>query len=366
MYRIFTLSPGSTSTKFAVFEDTVKVLSRNVTHDPATLGAFRQVSDQLPYRMHEILSTLDEQGIKVESIDAFSAYSGGLQPMEGGIYRVNEKILADSRSGKTANHPAVLGAQMIAAMSERTGSPSFLVNPPDVDEFEDSARITGIPGLYRESHVHVLNQKEIGARCAAALGKKYEESNLVVAHIGGGLSVTAQKNGRIIDANDVLNGDGPMAPNRSGSVPAAPLVKMAFSGRYTERELLDLIGRTGGLKAHLGTDDTLEIKRLIREGDRHAERIYRAMAYQLSKFIGAYAVVLKGCVDAIALTGGVSRDEEIFVPTIRKFCEWIAPVLVFAGDFEMEALAAGAIRALSGEETVKEYTGIPVWDGFHD
>ncbi len=363
-YKIFTLSPGSTSTKLAVFEDDKMVFKANVAHDPEKLKSFAEISDQLPYRKETILSELDKAGISLKDMDAYAAYSGGLVPLLGGIYPVNEAILKDSREGKTVKHPAILGSQLIHAFSEEFGgAPAYLVNPPDVDEFEDLARVTGMKGVYRESRVHVLNQKEVAMRFAKELGKKYEDCNFVVAHVGGGLSVTAQKHGLIVDGNDVLNGDGPMAPNRSGSMPAVPIIKMCFSGEYTEKEMIAKVSKTGGLLGHLGTDSALEIGEKIKAGDKYAKLIYDAMAYQLCKFIGSYAVVLEGKVDGIVLTGGVSNDK-YFTDQIEKRCGWIAPIKVYGGDFEMEALANGAIRALKGEEELKEYTGVPVWDGF--
>ena len=363
-YKIFTLSPGSTSTKLAVFEDDKMVFKANVAHDPEKLKSFAEISDQLPYRKETILSELDKAGISLKDMDAYAAYSGGLVPLLGGIYPVNEAILKDSREGKTVKHPAILGSQLIHAFSEEFGgAPAYLVNPPDVDEFEDLARVTGMKGIYRESRVHVLNQKEVAMRFAKELGKKYEDCNFVVAHVGGGHSVTAQKHGLIVDGNDVLNGDGPMAPNRSGSMPAVPIIKMCFSGEYTEKEMIAKVSKTGGLLGHLGTDSALEIGEKIKAGDKYAKLIYDAMAYQLCKFIGSYAVVLEGKVDGIVLTGGVSNDK-YFTDQIEKRCGWIAPIKVYGGDFEMEALANGAIRALKGEEELKEYTGVPVWDGF--
>ncbi len=362
-FRIFTLSPGSTSTKLAVFENETMVFKANVTHDPEVLKTFKEIKDQLPYRMETIMLELEKENIKLDDIDAFAAYSGGLEPMVGGIYPVNEMVLKDSREGRTVKHPALLGSQIIDAFAKQFHVPAYLVNPPDVDEFEDLARVTGIKDLYRESRVHVLNQKEVAMRYAKEIGKKYEESNFVVAHIGGGLSVTAHKKGKIIDGNDVLNGDGPMAPNRSGSVPAVPIIKMCFSGKYTEKEMIEKISKQGGLLGHLGTDDTRTIKKRVEEGDQYAKLIYDAMAYQLAKFIGSYACVLEGKVDGIILTGGVSNDE-YFVNNIKKYCDFLAPIKVYGGDFEMEALASGAIRALSKEETLKEYTGLPVWNGF--
>lgn len=362
-YKIFTLSPGSTSTKLAVFENENELFKINVTHDPEVLKNFKEISDQLDYRKETILGEVSRAGINLEEMDAFAAYSGGLESMAGGIYPVNEMILKHSKEGRTVKHPAILGAQLIYAFSKVYQTPAFLVNPPDVDEFEDLARITGLKNLYRESRVHVLNQKEVAMRYAMEIGKSYEECNFVVAHVGGGLSITAQKKGKIVDGNDVLNGDGPMAPNRSGSLPLVPIIKMCYSGEFSEKEMVAKISKTGGLLGHLGTDDTRIIKKRIEDGDQYAKLIYDGMAYQLSKFIGSYAAVLEGCVDGIILTGGVS-NEPYFVENIKKYCSFIAPIKVYGGDFEMEALAAGAIRGLTGIEELKTYTGIPAWSGF--
>jgi butyrate kinase len=200
-------------------------------------------------------------------------------------------------------------------------------------------------------------------RAAAELGKKYEDCNFVVCHVGGGLSITAQKHGKIVDGNDVLNGDGPMAPNRSGYVPLLPIIKMCFSGKYTEKEMKTKVSKTGGLVSLLGTDNMLEIKNRIARGDKWAKLVYENFAYQLAKYIGSYACVLEGKVDAIVMTGGVSNDAD-FIANVKRLAGWIAPFIVYGGDFEMEALASGAIRALSGEEDTKEYTGKPVWSGF--
>lgn len=362
-YKIFTLSPGSTSTKLAVFENEKQIFKANVAHDPEKLKTFAEISDQLDYRKETILDELKNAEISLAEMDAFAAYSGGLESMVGGIYPVNDMILKHSREGRTVKHPAILGSQLIHAFSEEYGAPAYLVNPPDVDEFQDLARVTGLKGIYRESRVHVLNQKEVAMRYAAELGKKYEECNFVVCHVGGGLSITAQKHGLIIDGNDVLNGDGPMAPNRSGEVPAVPLIKMCFSGKYNEKEMIAKISKTGGLLGHLGTDNTLEIEKKIEDGDKYAKLILDGMAYQLSKYIGSYAVVLEGEVDGIILTGGVSNSK-YFTDQIAKRCKWVAPIKIYGGDFEMEALAAGAVRVLNGSEEAKEYTGIPVWNGF--
>ncbi|MCR4752175.1 MAG: butyrate kinase [Eubacterium sp.] len=362
-YKIFTLSPGSTSTKLAVFDGEERLFKANVQHDPEKLKSFARVSEQKPYRVETILEELKKNDIDIAGMDAFAAYSGGLVSTPGGIFPVNDKILEDCSSGRLMEHPAILGAQIIGAFAEQTGKPAYLVNPPDVDEFDDIARLCGIKGIHRESHVHVLNQKEVAMRAAAELGKKYQECNFVVVHAGGGLSITAQKQGRIVDGNDVLNGDGPAAPNRSGYVPLLPIIKMCFSGKYTEAEMKAQVSKTGGLISLVGTDDMLKIKERIAAGEKWAALVYDWFAYQLAKYIGSYACVMEGKVDAIVMTGGVSNDTD-FIANVKKYAGWIAPFIVYGGDFEMEALAAGAIRALDGVEETKEYTGIPVWEKF--
>lgn len=362
-FRIFTLSPGSTSTKLAVFDGTEQLFKAVVRHDPEILKSFARVSDQKSYRVECILQNLAEAGTDIADMDAFAAYSGGLVSTPGGIFPVNAKMLEDCTSGRLMEHPAILGAQIIDDFSKKTGKPAMLVNPPDTDEFDDIARISGIKGIYRESHVHVLNQKETAIRAAGSLGKRYEECRFVVCHVGGGLSITAHKEGRIVDGNDVLNGSGPMAPNRSGAVPLLPVVKMCYSGNYSLDDMKKMISRAGGLASLLGTDDTMEIERRIAAGDEWAKLVYDAFAYNLAKEIGAYACVLEGKADAVVMTGGVSNDER-FIENVKKYAGWIAPFIVYGGDFEMEALASGAIRALTGEEPLQEYTGIPVWNGF--
>lgn len=362
-YKIFTLSPGSTSTKLAVFDGEERLFKANVQHDPEKLKSFARVSEQKPYRVETILAELKANGINLQDMDAFAAYSGGLVSTPGGIFPVNGKILEDCTSGRLMEHPAILGAQIIDAFAKEHNKPAYLVNPPDVDEFEDVARITGIKGIYRESHVHVLNQKEVAMRAAKQLGKAYGECNFVVCHVGGGLSITAQKQGKIVDGNDVLNGEGPMAPNRSGCVPLMPVVKMCYSGEYTLRQMKEKISKAGGLVSLLGTDNMLEIKSRIQKGDRWAALVYENFAYQLGKHIGSYACAMEGKVDAIVMTGGVSNDED-FIANVKKYAGWIAPFIVYGGDFEMEALASGAVRALIREEELQEYTGVPVWSGF--
>lgn len=361
-YRIMTLSPGSTSTKVAVFDGTEPVFKINVTHPADELAQFEMAADQFEYRKTTILQALDDKGVKLEDIDAFSGYCGGMGPTVGGTYAIDETV-CDHVMNAGINHPAILGAPLLYAFAQETGKPAYAVNQPDTDELEDVARITGYPGVYRKSHVHCLNQKEVSIRYATEIGKKYDECNIITAHVGGGLSVACHAHGRMIDANDVLEGSGPFAPNRSGDVPLKPIVKLAFSGEHAKKEIDGIIGKTGGLLGLCGTDDTRAICKRIDEDDAWAHLAYDAMAYQVAKAIGAFATVVKGRVDGIVLTGGVSNDP-YFVRYVTERVGWIAPVKVYGGDFEMEALAAGAVRALDGIDTIMTFTGKPSWNGF--
>ena len=363
-YKVFAINPGSTSTKIAMFEGDKEVFSKNVSHDAEKLKEFKEISDQFDYRKETILKELAEAGQTLEGVDAFSARGGGLVNVEGGVYKVGEKLLEHARVGYTVKHPATLGAQLADAFAKEYGGVAFVVNPPDVDEFTDVARVTGLKGIYRESRIHALNQKEIGIRYAAKRGKKYEDLNLIICHIGGGISVTAHNHGKMVDSNDIANGDGPMAPTRCGQLPVKDVVTICFSGKYTEKEMREKITKTGGLVDHLGTSDAREVTEMIKNGNQYAKLIYDAMIYEIGKTAGSMAAVLCGKVDGIIFTGGISHDKYV-VEKLTEMLSFIAPITVMAGEFEMEALAAGAIRVLSGKEEAKTYTGIPVWNGFN-
>jgi butyrate kinase len=362
-YRIFTINPGSTSTKIALFENDREIFSVNVSYDAARLKEFREISDQFLYRKETILSELAKQNISLKRIDAFVGRGGGLVGLEGGTYTINETLLHHARIGFTVKHPATLGSQLAYDFALTYGGKAFVVNPPDVDEFQLVARVSGLHDVLRESRGHPLNQKEVGMRYAAEISKRYEDLNLIISHIGGGVTVTAHRKGRMVDSTDVINGDGPMAATRAGAIPAVAIIKMCYSGKYTEREMYDRITKNGGLVDHLGTADVREIQERIKNGDAYAKLIYDAMIYQIGKSIGAYATVLKGKVDAILLTGGIPHDPYL-VEKITDMVKFIAPVKVYAGEFEMEAMAAGALRVLTGQEQPKTYTGVPVWNGF--
>lgn len=363
-YKVFAINPGSTSTKIAMFEGDTMIFSKNVSHDAEKLKEFKEISDQFDYRRETILAELKAAGQTLEGVDAFSARGGGLVNIEGGVYQVGEKLLEHARTCFTVKHPATLGSQLAAAFAAEYGGQAYVVNPPDVDEFTDVARVTGLKGIYRESRIHALNQKEIGIRYGKKLGKRYEDLNLIICHIGGGISVTAHAHGKMVDSNDIANGDGPMAPTRCGQLPVKDVIAMCFSGKYTEREMKDKVTKTGGLVDHLGTSDAREVGKMIEEGNQYAKLIYDAMIYEIGKTAGSMAAVLKGKVDGIVLTGGISYDAYV-VESLKEMLSFIAPIEVMAGEFEMEALAAGAVRVLKGEEEAKVYTGEPVWNGFH-
>lgn len=362
-YRIFAINPGSTSTKIALFEGDDMVFSKNVTHDADHLKEFKEISDQFGYRKETILEELKNANLSLDGIDAFSARGGGLVNIEGGVYNIGEQLLAHARVGFSVKHPATLGSQLADDFAREYGGQAFVVNPPDVDEFIDEARVTGLKGVYRESRIHALNQKEIGIRYAKETGRRYEELNLIICHIGGGISVTAHCQGKMVDSNDIANGDGPMAPTRCGQLPVKDVITLCFSGEFTEKEMRDKVTKTGGLVDHLDTSDAREVGEMIKNGDDYAKLIYDAMIYQIAKTAGSMAAVLHGKVDAIIFTGGISYDRYV-VEQLSNKLSFLAPIAVMPGEFEMQALAAGAVRVLSGEEQAKEYTGKPVWSGF--
>lgn len=357
--KTFVINPGSTSTKIALFEDESCLFSKNVSHDSKTLGEFQDISDQLPYRMETILEILKENNIDLRGVDAFVGRGGSILPLESGIYEVDELLLVHSKMAMGGvRHPANLGVQIAEEFRKQYGGRCFTVNPPMVDEYEEIARITGIEGVYRESHLHALNLKETAIRHAEKQGKRYEDCNYIVCHIGGGISVSAHKKGKMVDGNDIVGGEGPMAPTRCGHVPVIGILN------YAKEKGLDaafaLCSKSGGFVSHLGTSDAIEVTKRAEQGDRRAELIWHAMIYQIEKCIGEMAAVLKGDVDGILLGGGMVHSKEL-VERITADCAWIAPVSAYPGEFEMEALSAGAIRVLTGKEKAKKYTGEPVW-----
>ena len=352
---ILAINPGSTSTKMAVFEDEKPMVLRSISHSPEELSQFDDVIEQLDYRKQLILKELERMNVPLE-FEAVIGRGGLVKPIAGGVYEINEAMLTDTYSGIAMhNHACNLGC-LIAHEIAKTipGCRSFIADPGVVDELNDYARISGSPLMNRICIWHALNQRAIARRFANEIGKKYEDLNLIVCHLGGGISVAAHDHGRAVDTNNALDGEGPFSPERAGSLPAADLIRLCFSGKYSEKQLLKRIAGQAGLNAHLGTNNCMEIERRIAEGDKHAELILNAMIYHVAKNIVAEAAVLFGKVDAILLTGGLARSEYI-VSRLRERISFVAPTYCFPGEDELEALALNALAVLRGKREVKVY-----------
>ena len=361
-YKIFALNPGSTSTKLAMFEDDKPVFITKAIHTADELAKYPKIADQFAYRRDTILAAVAKEGATLEGVDCFVARCGGLQPCEGGVYAVTDKVVEDCFSGYTV-HPAILGGKLAQSFAEEFGGKALLLNPPDTDEFQDVARVTGLHDVYRTSNVHMLNQKETAIRAAAEMGRKYEDCNFVVAHIGGGVSVTAHRKGKAVDSNSIIMGEGPITPTRAGALPTIPFMDLCYSGKWTRDEMYDRLNKSGGFVDLLGTSEATDVTAMIDGGNKYAELVYNAFIYQIGKEIGAMAAVLHFDVDAILLGGGIVHDKRV-VNGLTAMCGKIAPIRAYPGEFEMEALAAGALRALRGEEPIKTYTGVNVFQGF--
>ncbi len=361
-FKVLAINPGSTSTKVGLFENDTPLFKTTVEHDAAELKKFGKVWEQLDYRAETILNVLKENGFSIDGCDAFVGRGGGIEPSPGGTYLVSDLLLQHVTRG-IDQHPATLGSQLAARFAAQVGVPAYIVNSPDSDELWDVARITGFADIFRSSNVHVLNQKETAIRVAKDLGLKYGEHNFIVAHLGGGVSISAHCRGRIVDSNSNLMGEGPMAPTRAGALPALQLMDICYSGCYTRDEMFFRITKNGGFVDHLGTADAREVRRRAADGDRYAALIWDAFLYQLAKQVGAMAASLKGDVKAIILTGGMAHDDSL-VDALKAQVGFIAPIEVRPGEFELEALAAGAVRVLSGEEEALAYTGKRVFTDF--
>jgi butyrate kinase len=354
VYRILVINPGSTSTKVAVYEDETVLVSETLRHSAAELAPFPHIADQYAFRRDAVLDFLRRQQIDPRSLSAVVGRGGLMKPVPSGTYRVSEAMLNDLRHPQEREHASNLGCLIAQEIAAPLGLPAFTVDPVVVDEFEPLARISGLPEIERRSLSHALNIKAVARRAAADLGKPYAQLNLVIVHLGGGISVTAHRRGRMIDVNQALDGTGPFAPERAGGLPVGDVLRLAYSGRYTYDQFFKKIAGQGGLVAHLGTNDATEVERRIAAGDEHARLIYQAMAYQIAKEIGGMATVLQGDVDAIVLTGGLAHSP-MLVDWIMQRVWFIAPIRLYPGEDEMLALAQGALRVLRGEEQAKEY-----------
>jgi len=362
--KILAINPGSTSTKIAVMElnlvdtnekDSIKsVFSINIKHDAAEIDTFKCIADQYQWRKQCVLDKLTENGIDISEIKYVIGRGGLVKNIPSGIYRINDAMLHDLKTGYNGEHASNLGGLIADDIAKYLGVESFIADPVVVDEMEPIARVSGHPAFERKSIFHALNQKAIARTYAKKVGKKYEELNLIVVHMGGGISVGAHRKGLVVDVNQALNGEGPFSPERSGTLPVIDVIKACFSGKYTEKELNKMVVGKGGYVAYLGTNDALTVENRISAGDKEAEFYSQAMAYQIAKEIGAASTVLEGKVDAILLTGGIAYDK-LFVEKIAKRVPHIAPIETFPGEDEMHALGLNVFLLLKGEMPCKEY-----------
>lgn len=351
--RILVINPGATSTKFAVFEDEQQIFKKTVEHSTQDLKNFIRVVDQYQYRLELILQALNEENIELKTLVAVVGRGGLLKPLAGGTYRVNTKMIEDLEKAERGEHASNLGAVMAKNLADQLGIPAFIVDPVSVDEMEPVARISGLPDLERVSLSHALNMKAVARKVAKEMGRKYEEVNLIVAHLGTGVSVTPHRKGKMIDVNNAKE-EGPFSADRCGGLPAGLLTKLCYSGKYTYQEMKEKLSSKGGMYAYLGTTDLREAEAMAAQGNKEADLILDALAYQVAKEIGAMSAVLEGQVDRIILTGGMANSERI-VKAITRKVKFIAPIVVLPGEEELEALALGALRVLRGEEQAKEY-----------
>jgi len=361
MHRLLVINPGSTSTKVAAYEDEQPLFVEILRHSSDELAAFGHILDQYEFRLRAIDRMLAERQIDPASLSAVVGRGGLLQPIPSGTYRVSDRMRAElSLRDKEREHASNLGALLAGEIAGRVGIPAFIVDPVCVDEFDPIARVSGLPEIERQSLSHALNLKAVSRRASADLHLPYTDLNLVVVHLGGGISVTAHRRGRMVDVNQALDGTGPFSPERSGGLPVGDVVRICYGVApyegyaLTYKEMFQKIAGRGGLVAHLGTNSAVEVEKRIEAGDKHARLIYEAMAYQIAKEIAAMAAVLKGQVDAIVVTGGLAHSE-MLLDWIRERVRWIAPLMIYPGEDEMLALAQGALRVLSGEEKARDY-----------
>lgn len=353
---ILSINPGSTSTKIAVYRDTTLVLEKTLRHSGEELAPYEKISDQFEFRKEVIINTLRDEGLELGSLDAIVGRGGLLHPLKSGVYEVNDVMREDLRNSPMGEHASNLGGLIADDMAKTLGVRAFIVDPVVVDEMSDLARVGGHPLFPRKSIFHALNQKAIAHAYADQIGRPYEELNLIVAHLGGGISVGAHDHGRVVDVNNALDGEGPLTPERSGTLPAGELAKACFSGKYTLAEVKLMIKGEGGMMAFLGINDARDARARAVAGDAKAQLIVDAICYNTAKYICAMAAPLRGNVDAILITGGMAHSVEMS-EAIRERVAFIAPVVVFPGEDEMLALTEGALRVLRGKLPASVYTG---------
>lgn len=348
------INPGSTSTKIGVFEDETLLFEETLRHSTEEISKYATIFDQKDFRKNIIIDLLKSKEFDVKSLGMVVGRGGMLKPIPGGTYACTDALVKDLEVGVSGQHASNLGGILAREIADEIGVPSFIVDPVVVDELMPIARYSGVPELPRVSIFHALNQKAVAKRYAKETGRKYEDLNLIVVHMGGGVSVGPHKNGKVIDIFNALDGDGAFSPERSGAVPVGALVKMCFSGEYTQAEVYKKLVGNGGFNAYVGTNDMRDVEKMVNEGNEKAAEVRDAFILQMSKNIGAMATVLEGKVDQIIVTGGIAYDKYV-VAKLKERCEWIAPFTVYPGEDELLALVQGGLRVLNGEEEAKNY-----------
>ena len=348
------INPGSTSTKIGVFEDETLLFDETLRHSTEEIGQYDSIFAQKDFRKNIILDFLKEKNFDVKSLDFVVGRGGMLKPIPGGTYEVTDALVEDLKVGVSGQHASNLGGILAKEIADSVGVPSYIVDPVVVDEMMDIARYSGCKELPRVSKFHALNQKAVAKRYAKEVGKKYEDLNLIVVHMGGGCSVGPHKNGRVIDIFNALDGDGAFSPERAGAVPPGALIKLCFSGKYSEKEIYKMLVGNGGFNSYVGTNDMRDVEKMVNDGDKHAAEIREAFILQMAKDIGSMACVLNGKVDQIIVTGGIAYDK-VVVAGLKERCEWIAPFTVYPGEDELLALAQGGLRVMNKEEAAKPY-----------
>lgn len=351
--KILVINPGGTSTKISVFEGKMQIFKKNISHTQKDLNDYKTVFDQYQYRKDLILNTLEENNFQVKLFNCVVGRGGLMKPIPGGTYAVNDRMIEDLKNAINGEHASNLGAVLAKNIGDEIGVPSFVVDPVSVDEFQDISRITGISDIEKASWLHSLNHKAVCRKVSEELGGNYKDYNFIVAHLGSGISIVAHNKGKMIDGSGGRS-DGPFSPERSGGLLAYPLIKLCYSGKYTEGEMVNKVSNIGGMYDYLGTKDMLEIESRIEKGDKKAKLIMDAFIYQVAKEIAMYGASLYGNVDKIILTGGIAHSN-LVINEVKKRVSYLAPVDVIPGEMEMEALALGALRVLDGVEEAKEY-----------
>ena len=348
------INPGSTSTKIGVFEDETLLFEETLRHSTEEISQYASIVDQKDFRKNIIVNLLNEKNFDINSLNMVVGRGGMLKPIPGGTYAVTDELLEDLKIGKQGQHASNLGGILAREIGDSIGVPSFIVDPVVVDEMMPIARYSGVPELPRTSVFHALNQKAVAKRYANEIGKAYTDLNLIVVHMGGGVSVGAHKNGRVVDIFNALDGDGAFSPERAGSVPSGALIKMCFSGKYTEKEVYKKIVGNGGFNAYMGTNDMRDVEKAVLAGDEQAIEYRDAFILQVAKDMGSMACVLDGKVDQIVVTGGIAYDKGV-VAGLKERAEWIAPFTVYPGEDELLALVQGGLRVVNGVEEAMKY-----------